>query len=126
MSNISPDRIKGSASRVVAKAADYTVTLADDGKFFTTTGASGAIIFTLPTPAAANKGVTVEFYNTVDQDMTISCTGKLVWKHDLAANTLAFSTSSEKIGGNFKATSDGSLWLVQTSVEEAQTVTVAT
>ena len=38
-------------TNIVSKTADYTVTTGDSGKTFDNTGATGAIVLTLPTPA---------------------------------------------------------------------------
>jgi hypothetical protein len=115
---------------VVAKAADYAFVAADNGKFFTTLGASGAVIFTLPAASAAllAAGFEVTVFNAVDQDMTLAGTaGELMFKHDVAANSVAYSTSSEKIGGAFRAKCiSASKYAVMPLAEEAQTITVAT
>lgn len=112
---------------VLPKTADYTLTAADLGGFFTTRGAAGAVIFTLPAVSASYKGASVEFYNAVDQDMTIAGTaGELITFNDAAANSIAFSTSSEKLGAYVKAVCDGTSWLIIQGVGETQTATVAT
>jgi len=112
---------------VSAKAADYAVTVGDSGKVFTTTGATGAVIFTLPAASATYTGFDIYVVNTVDQDMTISGTaGELIFKNDLAANTLAYSTSGEKIGGGWHIVCNGTKWICMPLAEEAQTITVTT
>jgi len=113
---------------VVVKTADYTITAADFGKVFVTTGATGTVIFTLPASAAANIGARVEFYNVADQTMTVAGTaGELVFKNDLAANSVSYATATELIGGGFVATQiSATKWLVAPLAEEAQTITVAT
>lgn len=84
--------------RVVNKAADYTVTAADNGTVFTTGGATAAVNFTLPTVTA---GYGFLFVNTVNQNMTVtSAAGNdIVTFNDLAASSIAFSTANQKIGG---------------------------
>lgn len=105
----------GSAFRKVeAKAASYTVVAADSGKLFTTTGASGAITFTLPAVAGLPTGWFAEFYNTVDQNMVITApAGLLVGTHSAASTTVTFSTASEKIGAGARVTFDGTKYLLQ-------------
>lgn len=110
-----------------AKAASYTVTAADAGKLFTTQGAAGAIIFTLPAPGTDMKGFRVEFFNEVDQNMTITGTAaKLVTFNNAAATSVALSTAGQKIGGGFLIVSnaDGTKYLAIPRVA-GHTVTVA-
>lgn len=90
--------------RTVNKTADYTVVAADHGVMFTTLGAGAAVNFTLPTLAV---GLAYEFLNAADQNMTItSAAGNdIITFNDLAASTVAFSTSSQKIGGRVRVES---------------------
>ena len=99
--------------RTVAKTASYTVTTDDSGTVFTTTGATGAVVFTLPAVATASAGCFYIFVNTVDQDMTVTSgtADKLVYDGDAAADSLAFSTASHKIGGAVLVVCDGANWL---------------
>lgn len=114
--------------RVEAKTADYTVVVpGDNGKVFTTRGAAGAIIFTLPAITAGSEGFRCWFYNVAGQNMTVQGTaGELVTFNDAGANSVAFSTSSELIGACVMAVSDGTSWLIMVMAEETQTMTVAT
>lgn len=100
---------------VVAKTADYTVSAGDFGTLFTTTGASGAIVFTLPTPTSAS-GEWVEFMNTVNQNMTVKtgAAGLMVTYNDATASSVAVSTANQKIGSGFRMISDGSKWVAFT------------
>jgi len=120
--------VTGQKTKVTAKTTDYTLTAADSGGLLTTTGASGAVVFTLPTVAAGFVGTDVTIVNTVDQDMTVTAqtAGQIVFKNDAAANSVAYSTASEKIGGAFRCVCDGSKWIVMPLAEEAQTITVTT
>ena len=95
-----------------AKTTDYTVTAEDTGKYFTTTGASAAVTFTLP---ALKAGLTYTFHNTVDYDMTITDGGNdtLVVLNDAAADSIAFDQASNKIGAGAVVICDGSKWLVR-------------
>lgn len=114
---------------VTAKTASYTCLESDCGNLFTTTGASGAVTFTLPTAAAGNAGLWYEFFNTVDQTMTVAAaTGDtMVVFNDAAADSIALSTASEKIGTGIRVISDGSKWLVFVSLGiETATPVVAT
>lgn len=113
---------------VVAKTADYTVTFEDCGHLFTNRGAAGAVVFTLPAVAAKYKGFWVDFMVVADQDVTIAGTaGQLVAFNDAAANSIAFSTATEKIGAYVRALCDGTSWLIQVGLgAETQTPTIAT
>ncbi len=96
---------------VVAKTASYTVKQDENGTVFTTTGAGAAVTFTLP---AKKAGLMFEFINTVDQDMTITSdvADTVVTTNDATADSVAFSTSSEKIGAYARAICDGTKWII--------------
>lgn len=83
--------------RTVDQATSVTVLASQNGSLFTTAGASGAVVFTLPTLAA---GLRFMFMNVVDQNMTITSAdaSKLVGVHNAGATSIAASTSSQKIG----------------------------
>ena len=126
-----PSGTVGGIKRVIeAKTADYVIDSATDlsGKLFTTTGAGGAVKFTLPTPSAALKGCYYRFYNTVDQNMTFDCATNdvLVIFNDVAADTVAFSQAGEKIGGCVEFICDGSKWLTMPLIFEAVTIATST
>ena len=92
---------------VVAKTADYTVKHSESGTFFTTEGATAAVNFTLP---AAASGLVYWFFSAEDVNMTVTAdtADTMVAMNDVAADSIAFSTTSEKIGGAIMAVSDGS------------------
>lgn len=120
--------LAGQQWRTVVKTADYTVLATDNGTLFTTRGAVGAVNFTLP---AIAKGLEYKFFVEADQSLTITSAtaDTLVVFNDLAADTIAFSTSSEKIGGSFtvRANDDASKWLVFVNLGiETQTPVIAT
>jgi hypothetical protein len=116
------------ALKVTAKTASYSLTDSDfNGQVFTTRGASGAVTFTLPTVTAAMAGRYVDFINVAGQNMLVAGTaGELVTFNDLTANSVAFQTAAELIGGACRAVCDGTSWLIFIQAEETQTVTVAT
>jgi len=115
---------------IVAKTADYTVTEADNNTLFTNRGAAGAVIFTLPT--TAKKGLRYGFHVIADQSVTVASgtADTMISFNDAAADSVAFSTASEKIGGRFVVEGDGTGWMVTASAfglgATAQTVTTAT
>ena len=109
---------------VTAKAASYSVTAAESGTLFTTTGATGAVTFTLPTKAA---GLNYWFYNTVAEDMIVAsdAADTMVAFNDVTASSVAASTDTEEYGGAFYVSCDGAKWLAMNVSAGANTVTVA-
>ena len=98
---------------IVPKTANYTIgTVATDvtGTIFTNEGASGAVTFTLPSPVA---GTVYLFAGVADQNITISAGAGLgVTVNNAAAASIAFSTSSQKIGSFAAAIAIGTKWLL--------------
>jgi len=98
----------------VAKTANYTITRAETGTRFTNTGATGAVQFTLP---ALSPNLVYGFLVIADQSVTVvSAAGTdIVWANNAGKSSLAFSTSSEKIGGALRFTSNqaGTKWYVE-------------
>lgn len=86
---------------VVDQATSVTVTAAQNGSLFTTAGASGAMVFTLPALAA---GLRFRFLNVVNQDMTITSADadKMIAVNDATATSIAASTSNQKIGAHLE------------------------
>ena len=117
-------RLLHSAREINAKTADYSGQASDFDSILTTRGAAGAVTFTLPA-AANSKGGIVEFYCVADQNMIVAGQDEeIVSLNDLTADSVAFQTSSEKIGGGFRAVCDGTSWIVVPLAGEAQTVTI--
>lgn len=117
----------GGFRNVVAKTANYTVLTTDHGTLFTNRGATGAVNFTLP--ATAYKGLRFAFYVVADQNVTVTAgtADTMVAFNDAAADSVAFSTSAEKVGGMIEVIGDGTGWLVMPRLgQDSQTVTVAT
>lgn len=115
---------------IVAKTADYTVSAYESGTMFTTRGAAGNVNFTLP--ATASKGLWYVFYNVADHDLKVTSgtADTVVTFNDAAADSVAYSTMNEQIGGAFLVVGDGTGWLVfpynAGLGATAQTLTVAT
>ena len=111
--------------REVNKVADYTVVAADNGTLFT--ASTGAVNFTLP---AIAQGLAFEFLNLVDANMTVTSAegDNIVCQNDIAADSVAFSTASFKIGGwvQVQANAAGTKWYVKSFAGPTATVTVAT
>lgn len=115
--------------RFVTKTAAYTVEARETGTVFVTTGATAAVTFTLPAIAAARPWV-FTFINGADQNMTVATAtaDTLVTYNDLTADSIAFSTASEKIGGVVDVWSDGTsaFGVVRVADPRYQTATIAT
>lgn len=116
--------VQGGYRQTLAKTADYTVVAGtDNDTHFTTTGAGGAVNFTLPACAVGNR---FRFTNVANQNMTITAAaGKLVAFNNAAATSLAFSTVNQKIGATVEIVADetGTKWIALTSSLNAQTIT---
>lgn len=111
------------------KTADYTITAADMGKIFTNRGATGAVTFTLPAAAAALKGRSVLVFVVAGQNVTVAgaTADQMVVFNDATADSIAFSTAAELIGGCVEAICSGTDWLVRVALgSETQTPTIAT
>lgn len=110
-------------------AANYTVDKEDSGWLLCITA---AVTITLPTPDSTWEGVYVDIFNAADNSVTISTntTDTLITFNDIAADSVAWSTSSEKIGaaGRFIAHNVGGTykWLHLHFTEETLTETVST
>lgn len=109
---------------IVAKTADYTVLAADNDKIFTNQGASGAVVFTLPTTIV--KGFRARFMGEANQNITVAApSGKLVAFNNAAATSVALSTSGNKIGSGFEITANADATKYLAMPIGAGTVTVA-
>lgn len=122
-------QIGGPHAGVSIKTADYTLTVADHGKLFSTEGAAGAVNFTLPATASLPQGWWAEFYNGADQNMTVTLgtadTG--IGFNDIAIDSIAFSTASEKAGNYVKVVKGSSkVYTIVGLASETATPTIAT
>jgi hypothetical protein len=114
---------------VEAKTASYTLVPDDINVMFTTRGAGGAITFTLPPTAELTAGWNASFFNVADQDIIVAANtaDTMVTFNDAAADSVAFSTSGEQIGGGIRVVWDGTGWLTFVFLgAETQTPTIAT
>jgi hypothetical protein len=113
--------------RVVAKTTAYTVKSSESGTFFTTTGATAAVNFTLP--AIGDGPYWFMFICGADIGMTVTSVvaDTIVTFNDLAADSVAFSQASEMIGGSIEVICDGTtLFALARLASEAQTIVIAT
>jgi hypothetical protein len=99
--------MRQTAFRQINKTADYTIKPASDpnGATFTNAGASGAVVFTLPTPNAGMLGWWYDFVGLADQNITVAAptADTLIAINDLTADSVALSTAGQKIGGSLRA-----------------------
>lgn len=119
--------IAAGAPIIEVKTASWTATAADSGKKFLVVGATGAVVCTLP--AIADGPFAFSVYNGSDQNLTMTAAAvdTAITYNDLAADSVAFSTASEKIGGSFEVLCDGtSLFVLARICSSYQNVTVAT
>jgi hypothetical protein len=77
---------------IYRKSTNYPVVAGDNGLLFLATAAA---TFTLPTK---QNGLAFRFVQTADANLVISGSADLIHKGNAAANTVTFSTASEKIG----------------------------
>lgn len=127
------DAAGGVKKRIQAKTADYAIlspaTNAGDasGTIFTNRGAAGAVVFTLPAPVPSLAGVWYEFLGHADQSFTLqtATADTLIVVNDVAADSLAVSTASHKIGAHMRAVCDGISWFAYGD-SVGDTFTVAT
>lgn len=113
--------------RFQTKTSNYTVVANDNFSMFDNVGATGAVTFTLP--ALAN-GYCFGFRAQADQNILVASNegDNMVAFNDASADSVAFSTSGEKIGGVFRVYSNpgATKWIVENLSAGANTVTVAT
>lgn len=114
------------ASIQITKTANYSVLTTDNYTEFNTLGAAGEVDFTLP--AIAN-GYSFTFVNLAAQIMKVISAegGNIVALNNLTANSVAFSTGGQQIGGAVQVYSNsaGTKWLVRNLSAGAATLTVA-
>lgn len=117
--------------KIATKTADYQILEKDCGVIFNNAGAGGAVIFTLPNTATIQDGWNCRVFTMVlAQDVTVASYGSndnIVTFNDIAADSIAFSTASERAGAGmlFVWDATNSKWMAFTSAEETQTMTVA-
>lgn len=114
--------------RISIKTASFTALTRETGTFFTVVGSTAAVVATLPVLVSGTSWI-YEFFNGTDQNLTVTAgtADTAITFNDLAADSVAFSTSSEKIGGQITAFTDGTnLFIVANGSKENQHITVNT
>lgn len=117
-----PEGVGGS---LMTLAATATITEAQTGTHFIVAGAA-AVTATLP--ATAKLGLEYTFTNTTDQNLIVAAgtADTMIVYNDAAADSVALSTASEKIGGTIKVVGTGTAWMVIPHLWEGQTPTIVT
>lgn len=117
--------------KTLKKTASYTVLLEESGCLFDTTGATGAVTFTLPKATEAT-GAIYYFFCAADQNMIVTTPSgeadTMVVFNDIAADSVAYQTTSKKAGNGLTIISDGTGWLVfeQYYLQAAGVLTITT
>lgn len=112
----------GGGTRTAYKAADYTVTAADNGtRFFATTG---AVNFTLPTIA---PGLAYEFIQTTNNNLVVTGSTNILTTNNAGASSITYSTANLKLGSQLRveAVRVGSAYLWLASNIGGTTMTIA-
>lgn len=108
---------------VYARTTDLTVTSAYNNYTFSNSGASGAVNFTLPTLA---RGLRFRFIVEADQTVTVTSAAgdDMVVPNDASADSVAFSTAGDKIGGSVEvfANAAATKWIVLKTCSNAMTI----
>lgn len=108
------------------KTASFTITADDSGKIFLVRGAASPVVVTLP---AVGTVFQCEVVNLSDVNLTVASVvaDTLITYNDLTADSVTFSTSSEKIGGSVWCFGDGAIVSALARIASSyQNVTIAT
>jgi hypothetical protein len=109
------------------KTASFTATAADSGKIFLIVGATAGVNVTLPAIGTGPFHFRVINGSDVDLTATAAVADTIITFNDLAADSVAFATSSERIGGELEVLSDGtSLFVLARVASIYQTTTIVT
>lgn len=115
----------GRNRELINVTADITLSANDIGKTISNYGAAGAVVVTLPTATTCTPGGDIIVLGAADQNLTVApaTADTLIGKGDADLDSVALSTSSEKLGGGFLFTCLGAVWHCAYLTEETQTVT---
>ncbi len=119
------NRLSGVNLRNIAKTVTGGILATENGARFIVNG-SGAVVLTLP---AIQAGLRYSFLNIADQNLTIASVAgdDMIIVNDIEADSIAFSTSSNKIGARLTTVAEyvnGVLkWIVDASLATATPAT---
>src|SRR6185295_16213057 len=92
----------GNKEVITTTGTTLTIGPGDAGKVFCNTGAGGNIAYTVGAAATFRPGDQIWVLSAAAGTVTVSFTaGELITFNDVAANSVALSTSSEILGGGF-------------------------
>jgi hypothetical protein len=114
--------------QVIAYTADHTIGPGDFGGVLTNGGAStSAVVFTLPAALTTTPGAWVRVYVVDNGTVTVQTltTDTLIVDGDATADSIAWQTSSHKIGNSAEVFNTGTAWACVLS-PAATTTTIAT
>ncbi len=107
----------------IPKITAYSVLASDNGTLFTTTGAVGSVLFTLP---ALAPGLMFEFMAVADFTMTVASLAgdDIVTSNDTQADSVGFATGGDIIGGHVRIYSNmaGTRWYMEKLCANAMTI----
>ena len=113
------------AQNFVTKVANYSLVATDNFTFFDNFGATVAVTFTLP---PILNGYKFNFRARAAQNLLVTSNegGNMEALNNLVANTVAYQTGSQIIGGEFEIFSTPNLkWIVRDLSAGSNTVTVS-
>jgi len=118
-------RQPGRNRELINVTASTTLTPFDAGQPLATYGASDSVTISNPTATACWAGDDIIVLGAADQDLLVApaTSDTLIGKGDIDLDSVALSTSSEKLGGGFCFTCLGPVWHCSYWTEETQTVT---
>lgn len=109
------------------KTASFTATAADSGKIFMIVGATATVTVTLPAIADGPFMFKIIHLSDVDLVVAAAAVDTLATYNDLAADSISFATSAEKIGGAVEVFCDGTTLAALARIASSyQNVTVTT
>ncbi len=112
--------------RFQTKTANYTLTSADNFSLFDNLGAGASVTFTLP-PIA--NGYLFGFRAQTAQNLVVASGegGNIIALNNATANSVAFQTGSQIIGGMFYVYSNpaANKWIIENASAGSNTITVA-
>ena len=108
-------KLEGYRRSVEAHTSDYAILESDSGKILTTEGAGGAVVFTLPTPTTALKGMWVDIVQCADQNMRVTCetSDKIISQGNLLYDYIENTEAGLKIGAHCECVCTGTKWIIR-------------
>lgn len=108
----------------ITKTANYTVLATENGALYDNAGATGAVVFTLPTIA---NGLVYGFSVQADQSVTVNSAAgdDIIVPNDASADSVAASTVGDKVGALWVLYTNpaGTKWILDKRCSNALTFT---